>query len=80
MAFVNQLTRRGFASSVRLAKIHEVIIVGGGLMGAGIAQVIADWPHLPPLRNPAPFLLIIPLFSISFSLFIAIFIQCIGSA
>ena len=47
MAFFNQLTRRGFASSVRLAKIHEVIIVGGGLMGAGIAQVITDWPHLP---------------------------------
>jgi hypothetical protein len=40
MAFVNQLTRRGFASSPKMAaKIHEVVIIGGGLMGAGIAQV-----------------------------------------
>jgi hypothetical protein len=39
MAFVNQLARRGFSASARLAKIHEVVIVGGGLMGAGIAQV-----------------------------------------
>jgi hypothetical protein len=39
MAFVNQLARRGFASSAIRAKIQEVVIVGGGLMGAGIAQV-----------------------------------------
>ena len=79
MAFVNQLTRRGFASSVRLAKIHEVIIVGGGLMGAGIAQVIADWPHLPHEE-------ILPLFALSSPSFLSLlacllrFIQCFGSA
>jgi hypothetical protein len=50
MAFVNQLTRRGFASSSSLtAKIHEVVIIGGGLMGAGIAQV---WSvHLAEFRG-----------------------------
>jgi 3-hydroxyacyl-CoA dehydrogenase len=46
MAFVNQLTRRGFASSPKMAaKIHEVVIIGGGLMGAGIAQVGASTGH-----------------------------------
>ena len=41
MAFMNQLTRRGLASSARLnAQIKEFVVIGGGLMGAGIAQVI----------------------------------------
>lgn len=40
MAFVTQLARRGFASSVAFnAKIQEVVVIGGGLMGAGVAQV-----------------------------------------
>ena len=39
MAFVSKLTRRGLATSSMTAKINEFIVIGGGLMGAGIAQV-----------------------------------------
>lgn len=46
MAFVSQIARRGFASSASLnAKIQEVIVIGGGLMGAGVAQVAAATGH-----------------------------------
>ena len=46
MAFVSKLSRRGFSSSSALnAKIQEVVIIGGGLMGAGIAQVAAQTGH-----------------------------------
>jgi 3-hydroxyacyl-CoA dehydrogenase len=46
MAFVTQLARRGFASSVAFnAKIQEVVVIGGGLMGAGVAQVAASTGH-----------------------------------
>jgi len=46
MAFVSQLIRRSFSSSgPASAKIQEVVIIGGGLMGAGIAQVAAQTGH-----------------------------------
>ena len=46
MAFVSQLSRRCLSSSSSLsAKIQEVVIIGGGLMGAGIAQVAAQTGH-----------------------------------
>jgi len=46
MAFVSQLVRRSFSSSSSVsAKIQEVVIIGGGLMGAGIAQVAAQTGH-----------------------------------
>jgi len=46
MAFVSKLVKRGFASSSSMnAKIQEVVIIGGGLMGAGIAQVAAQTGH-----------------------------------
>ena len=46
MAFVSKLVKRGFASSSSVnAKIQEVVIIGGGLMGAGIAQVAAQTGH-----------------------------------
>jgi len=46
MAFVSQLVRRSFSSSgPASAKIQEVVIIGGGLMGAGIAQVAAQTGH-----------------------------------
>ena len=46
MAFVSKLVKRSFSSSGGLnAKIQEVVIIGGGLMGAGIAQVAAQTGH-----------------------------------
>jgi len=46
MAFVSQVVRRSFSSSGSMsAKIQEVVIIGGGLMGAGIAQVAAQTGH-----------------------------------
>jgi len=46
MAFVSKIVRRGFASSMaHNAKIQEVVIIGGGLMGSGIAQVAAQTGH-----------------------------------
>merc|ERR1712212_1424153 len=46
MAFVSQLARRGLSTSSGLnAKIQEVIVIGGGLMGAGVAQVAAQTGH-----------------------------------
>jgi len=46
MAFVNQLAKRSLSTSVlRAAKIQEFVVIGGGLMGAGIAQVGAQTEH-----------------------------------
>jgi len=46
MAFVSQLARRGLSTSSGLnAKIQEVVVIGGGLMGAGVAQVAAQTGH-----------------------------------
>jgi len=46
MAFVNQLSKRALSTSVlRAAKIQEFVVIGGGLMGAGIAQVGAQTGH-----------------------------------
>ena len=46
MAFVSRVMRRGFSSSSCLhAKIQDIVIIGGGQMGAGIAQVAAQTGH-----------------------------------
>jgi len=46
MAFVSRVLKRGLATSCQLnAKIQEVVVIGGGLMGAGIAQVSAQTGH-----------------------------------
>jgi len=46
MAFVNQMSMRALSTSVRrAAKIQEFVVIGGGLMGAGIAQVGAQTGH-----------------------------------
>jgi len=46
MAFVSQFVRRGLSTSSTFnAKIQEVVVIGGGLMGAGIAQVAAQTGH-----------------------------------
>jgi len=46
MAFVSQVLKRGLSTSGQLqAKIQEVVVIGGGLMGAGIAQVSAQTGH-----------------------------------
>ena len=46
MAFVSRVMRRGFSSSCSLhAKIQDIVIIGGGQMGAGIAQVAAQTGH-----------------------------------
>lgn len=46
MAFVSRMARRGLATSPALqATIKEVVVIGGGLMGAGIAQVAASTGH-----------------------------------
>lgn len=43
MAFFSHQVRRGFSSSaVRSVVIKHVTIIGGGQMGAGIAQVSYD--------------------------------------
>jgi len=43
---VSKIAKRSFSSSSGLsAKIQEVVIIGGGLMGAGIAQVAAQTGH-----------------------------------
>merc|ERR1711971_742699 len=46
MAFVSKIARRGFATSPAVNMvIKEVVVIGGGLMGAGIAQVAASTGH-----------------------------------
>lgn len=46
MAFVNRIGRRGLAtSSIMNTVIKEVVVIGGGLMGAGVAQVAASTGH-----------------------------------
>jgi len=47
MAFFSQLTRRSLSTSFpRMSPvIQEVVVIGGGLMGAGIAQVAAQTGH-----------------------------------
>jgi len=55
MAFMNQLSRRGLATSGALgAKIQEFVVIGGGLMGAGIAQVGAQTGHKVTLVDISP--------------------------
>jgi 3-hydroxyacyl-CoA dehydrogenase len=55
MAFMNQLSRRSLSSSHALgAKINEFIVIGGGLMGAGIAQVGAQTGHKVTLVDISP--------------------------
>jgi len=46
MAFVSKIAKRGFSTSPAVnAVIKEVVVIGGGLMGAGIAQVAAQTGH-----------------------------------
>ena len=46
MAFVSRIVIRGFASSGYLkASVQDIVIIGGGQMGAGIAQVAAQTGH-----------------------------------
>jgi len=46
MAFVSQVSRRSLSTSSAFgAKIQEFVVIGGGLMGAGIAQVGAQTGH-----------------------------------
>jgi len=47
MAFFSQLTRRSLSTSFpRMSPvIQELVVIGGGLMGAGIAQVAAQTGH-----------------------------------
>lgn len=47
MAFVTRVCSRGFASSSAALQsaIKNVVVIGGGLMGAGIAQVAAQTGH-----------------------------------
>ena len=40
MAFCTKLTKRAFSTTAGREAIKNVTIIGGGLMGAGIAQVI----------------------------------------
>jgi len=55
MAFVSQLARRGVSTSSLLnAKIQEFVVIGGGLMGAGIAQVGAQTGHKVTLVDISP--------------------------
>jgi len=55
MAFMNQVARRGLCGSVRLnAQIKEFVVIGGGLMGAGIAQVGAQTGHKVTLVDISP--------------------------
>lgn len=45
-SFLAHSAQRAFSSSsLRSAAIKEVVVVGGGLMGAGIAQVAAQTGH-----------------------------------
>jgi len=55
MAFMNQVARRGLCGSARLnAQIKEFVVIGGGLMGAGIAQVGAQTGHKVTLVDISP--------------------------
>merc|ERR1719266_464547 len=46
MAFVSKIAKRGLSTSPAVnAVIKEVVVIGGGLMGAGIAQVAAQTGH-----------------------------------
>ena len=46
MAFVSKLSVRSLSTSPALqASIKEFVVIGGGLMGAGIAQVGAQTGH-----------------------------------
>ncbi|XP_075888264.1 hydroxyacyl-coenzyme A dehydrogenase, mitochondrial [Nelusetta ayraudi] len=58
MAFFTHLVRRGFSSStVRNVVIKHVTIIGGGQMGAGIAQVAAATGHTVTLVDTSDDLL-----------------------
>ena len=39
MAFVTNLTRCAFSTHVKLNAIKNFVVIGGGQMGSGIAQV-----------------------------------------
>lgn len=39
MAFVTNLTRSAFSTHVKLNAIKNFVVIGGGQMGSGIAQV-----------------------------------------
>jgi len=55
MAFMNQLSRRALSTSPLFnAKIQEFVVIGGGLMGAGIAQVGAQTGHKVTLVDISP--------------------------
>lgn len=45
MSFVSHLARKAFSTSAMRRAVRHVTIVGGGLMGAGIAQVAAQTGH-----------------------------------
>jgi len=45
MAFVSQLSRRCFSLSASSLAVRELVIVGGGQMGSGVAQVAAATGH-----------------------------------
>ena len=46
MAFISKLSLRPLSTSTVLhASIKEFVVIGGGLMGAGIAQVGAQTGH-----------------------------------
>jgi len=45
MAFANKLISRSFSSGLNRYAIEKVTVIGGGLMGAGIAQVAAQTGH-----------------------------------
>ena len=50
MAFFSQISRRHLSTSIRMAaKIQEIVVIGGGLMGAGIAQVVSKFKPLGQL-------------------------------
>jgi len=45
MSFVTSLASRGFATSAVKNAINHITVIGGGLMGSGIAQVAAQTGH-----------------------------------
>ncbi len=47
MSFVTHMACRGFATSAqRLTHIKQITVIGGGQMGAGIAQVRSNFDKL----------------------------------